>query len=97
MAFKISRDVQNKLHEKHLVSIKEVKQCFSNKHAGDLEDSRAEHKTDPPTKWFISETDKGRQLKIIYMIDSAGNIHLKSAYPPEGAAVSIYNRFFPEN
>jgi len=97
MAFKISRGVQNKLHEKHSVSVREVKQCFANRRAGFLEDTRAEHKTDPPTKWFISETDKGRLLKIIFMMDGAGSIHLKSAYPPEDAARSIYDRLFPEN
>lgn len=97
MALKISSDVKRKLHEKHSVSVREVKECFANKRAGDLEDTRADHKTNPPTRWFIAETDRGRLMKIIYMLDGGNNIHIKSAYEPEAAALRIYNHFYPND
>lgn len=95
MALKVSKSVEEKLREKHSVSVREVKQCFANLQGGALEDTRAQHRTDPVTQWFISETDKGRSLKVIFMVDREKNIIIKSAYPPEKAAVKIYNNNYP--
>lgn len=95
MALKVSKSIEEKLRDKHSVSVREVKQCFANVQGGALEDTRAKHKTDPATQWFISETDKGRSLKVIFMLDNENNIIIKSAYPPEEAAVKIYENNYP--
>ena len=66
--FLISARVRQKLADKHNVVPAEVEQCFLNFNGSQfLEDEREEHRTDPSTKWFISETDSGRLLKICFM------------------------------
>ena len=71
--------------------MQEVQQCFANRTGRYLKDTRARHKTNPPSQWFIAETDKGRKLKIVFLIDK-GNLVIKSAFEPEDAAVRIYFR-----
>ena len=59
-----------------------------------LEDPRAEHKTNPPTKWFIAETDVGVKLKIVYMREADSNtVIIKTAYQPNCEEIRIYNKF----
>ena len=62
MALKCSTAVKQKLAEKHGVNLDEVQQCFANREGGLLEDTRENHKSDPPTQWFIAETDYGRTI-----------------------------------
>lgn len=76
MALKCSSAVKQKLADKHGVSLEEVQQCFANREGGLLEDTREAHKTDPPTQWFIAETDYGRRLKIVFILKN-GDILLK--------------------
>jgi|TARA_B110000240_G_C13347008_1_gene388017 hypothetical protein len=66
----ISHSVVQKLRQKHDISVDEVEECFLNRTHGFLIDKREEHKTDPPTYWFIAETDLGRKLKICMIIKS---------------------------
>lgn len=87
----ISKDVKEKLLEKHGVEAREVEQCFENKCGLFLEDDREEHRTDPPSLWFIAPTNKGRSLKVIFIFSTSGNIYLKSAYEPEADAITIYD------
>jgi len=56
-----------------------------------LEDLRNQHKTVPPTRWFIAKTDAGRVLKIIF-VDLGTDQRLKSAFEPNQFEVSIYDR-----
>lgn len=58
MEFKISPRVDAKLRERHGVTQIEVSQCFANRHGPFFSDTRADHQTDPPTYWFVAETDK---------------------------------------
>lgn len=51
---KISKSIIGKLKSKHNVSVDEVFECFLNRTKGLLEDTRVNHKTNPPTLWFIS-------------------------------------------
>ena len=92
MALKCSSAVKQKLAEKHGVSLEEVQQCFANRDGGLLEDIREDHKTDPPTQWFIAETDYGRRLKIVFILKN-GDILLKTAYRPNSKEEAIYTRF----
>lgn len=81
--------IKTKLKARHKVELREVEQCFDNKLGRLLTDTRALHKTNPPTLWFIAETNKGRALKIVY-IQIEMEIHLKTAYEPNEEEKKIY-------
>ena len=92
MKLLISASVKEKLQEKHGVNISEVEECFLNRCKGFLEDTREKNKTNPPTQWFIAETDYGRNLKVVFVRYPNGNIALKTAYEPNNTEVAIYDR-----
>lgn len=92
MALVISPKIQSKLSTKHHVSSEEVQECFANREGNFLEDTRENHKSDPPTQWFIAETDRGRKLKVIF-IHRDGNIYLRSAFEPDEVALRIYAKY----
>lgn len=92
MALRCSSAVKQKLAEKHGVSLEEVQQCFANREGGLLEDTREDHKTDPPTQWFIAETDYGRRLKVVFILKH-GDILLKTAYSPNQKEEAIYTKY----
>ncbi len=92
----ISLAVRRKLAHKHLVSSEEVRECFRNRQGGLLEDTREQHRTDPPTWWFIASTNAGRVLKVVFVRRSVGSeveLHLRTAYSPNDAEQRIYRRF----
>jgi uncharacterized DUF497 family protein len=89
MALIISPAVKAKLADKHGVSEDDVRQCFANRAPKLLEDNRADHKTNPPTQWFIAETDQGVELKVCFVLER-GNIYLKTAYRPNNEERRIY-------
>lgn len=88
----VSADVLVKLRDKHRVSQREVEQCFENKCGTYLIDDREDHRSDPPTLWFISETNRGRKLKVVFIFID-GNVHLRTAFEPHPEAIDIYDRF----
>lgn len=92
MTLKYSSAVKQKLAEKHGVSLEEVQQCFANREGGLLEDTREDHKTDPPSQWFIAETDYGRRLKVVFILKNGG-ILLKTAYGPNQKEDAIYRKY----
>lgn len=85
----ISPDILLKLRDKHAVSKREVEQCFENKCGDYLIDEREDHRTDPPTLWFIAPTNRGRLLKVAFMFRD-GNIHLKSTFEPYQSEIDDY-------
>lgn len=86
----ISTTVREKLAKKAPpVTDAEIVQCFANQTHHPLIDLRAEHRTNPFTRWFVSETDYGRKLKIMY-IPRADGIHIKSAYDATAEIICIY-------
>jgi hypothetical protein len=89
---KISDSILAKIVSSHYVQRVEVEQAFQNRTAGLLEDARAQHKTNPPTLWFIAPTNKGRRLKIVY-IQQGTEVHLKSAFEPNAEEERIYKKF----
>jgi uncharacterized DUF497 family protein len=92
MATIISEQIKDKLLSKHCVSAQDVEQCFANKIGLYLIDKREDHKSDPPTLWFIAETDDGRLLKIVF-IPKDGNNYIRSAFKPNETEIRIYNKF----
>jgi hypothetical protein len=89
----ISPSVFKKLREKHNITEDEIEQCFLNMEANrvHLKDTRADHQTDPPSLWFISETDKQRKLKIVWMNTSQGVV-IKTAFEPNDNENRIYTK-----
>lgn len=70
----------------------EVEQAFCNIEYGFLEDTREDHKTDPPTYWFVAETFKARILKVIFIRERDGKIWIKSAYDATPEIQNIYKK-----
>lgn len=80
-----------KLKDKHRVTRREVEQCFENRIGIYLEDDREEHRTDPPTLWFVSPTNCNRLLKIIFVFLD-GNVYIKSAYDSSQKVIQLYDK-----
>lgn len=92
MGLVISPSVRAKLaNKKPPVSEEEIEQCFANRNGLFLRDTRERHDSDPPTLWFIAETDYGRLLKIAF-IRKAGAIIIRTAYPPNEVELNMYDR-----
>jgi uncharacterized DUF497 family protein len=91
----MTENIRKKLESEHGVQPTEVFQCFLNREKGFLLDDREEHKTDPPTQWFISNTDAGRFLKVVFIRTSATEIDIKSAYEPNSKEITIYKTKAP--
>lgn len=89
----MSLRVLMKINQKHQVSYEEIEQCFLNRKYGFLEDTRIEHLSNPLTIWFISETDSGRRLKIVFMILKNGYYEIKTAYKPNLNEERIYEKY----
>lgn len=87
----IPDSVLQKLMAKHNVAASEVIECFANRKGPSLTDNREEHRTNPPTRWFIAETDMGRKLKVVYIpIDNS--FIIKTAYPANPIELEIYRK-----
>lgn len=98
----ISERVRRKMQLKHNVTEVEIYEAFQNREGLYLIDTREEHRTDPPTKWFISETDKGRQLKVVFVQTTnketqKTEIHIKTAYEPNEDEIRIYEMYGLKN
>lgn len=89
MAIKISAAVREKLTVKHQVNEDEIAQCFANRTHGYCTDMRADHLTNPITRWFISETDVGRKLKVAF-IPLGSDVHIRSAFEPNAKEIAMY-------
>lgn len=87
----ISSRVREKLDTKHGgVTIDEIRECFANLDGKILIDSREDHLTNPLTRWFIAETNYGRELKICYM-QIRDEFHIKTAFEPDNNDLHAYN------
>lgn len=88
----ISPGIEDKLLKKHGVCRREVEQCFENREGKLLLDSREDHKTNPPTMWFLSLTNKGRLLKVVF-IQSGLLVDLKTCYEPNEIEIGLYEKY----
>lgn len=89
-AFKISPRVREKLTAPdHAVTMDEIVECFMNMEGPAFQDDRADHVTDPPTQWFVAETDRRRVLKIVY-VEYPDFFAIKSAYQATQKWVNLY-------
>jgi len=93
VALKISPKVLAKLAAKTPpVTTEEIEQCFANRTGVYLIDSREEHASDPPTRWFIAETYFGRKLKVVF-IPIGKDVHIRSAFDPNQQEIKIYEDY----
>ncbi|MBX9879947.1 MAG: hypothetical protein K2Y22_15930 [Candidatus Obscuribacterales bacterium] len=88
----MSDETKEKLRVKHQVEPDEVTECFLNRKKGFLIDTREKHRTDPPTQWFVSCTDRQRKLKVVFIRISLTEIEIKTAYEPNIEEVTIYDK-----
>ena len=86
----VSDEMRAKLAGEHDVGVPEVHQCFANRTGKLLTDSREEHRTDPPTLWFIAPTNKGRLLKVCYVPRT--DFYIRTCYPPNDVELAIYRK-----
>ena len=86
----ISEVIQQKLTGRHGVSRREVEQCIINIDGPMLLDNREEHKTNPPTQWFLACTNAGRLLKVVCVLRD-GKIFIRTCYSPNADEIRIYN------
>lgn len=96
MALKLSNKILEKLASKHGVSKDEVEQCFANRTGKYLGDTRENHRSTPPTHWFIAETNYGRKLKIAFIVEG-NDVFIRTAYPPNKDELHIYKKYGEEN
>lgn len=92
----ISPHIAIKIANKHKVVREEIEECFLNQSKQILTELRPEHKTNPPTFWFIANTDYGRQLKIVFIMRQHEVIEIKTAYEPSLNEVKIYEKHAKE-
>lgn len=93
MGLVISPQVRGKLSQKTPpVTEAEILHCFANRSGVYLTDTREQNRTDPPTRWFIAETDYGRRLKIVFILRD-NDVIIKTAYDPNETEETIYGRF----
>lgn len=85
----MSAAVRAKLEQKHNVTRSEVSECFDNRCGIFLIDDREQHRRDPPTLWFIADTNVGRSLKVVFQVRD-GNTHVITAYEANDIEMKIY-------
>lgn len=93
MAIYFSKRVGAKLaRDDHNVTLKEIEECFHNCCPPIfLYDTRAEHKSDPPTQWFVAPTNHNRLLKVMFCRVGT-DFEIKSAYEANERVIDLYRR-----
>lgn len=93
MALIVSAKVKEKLSNKQPPVTKEqIEECFATRTGKYLIDEREEHASNPPTRWFISETYYGRKLKVVF-IPQGEDVVIRTAYDPNEEEKRIYKKF----
>ena len=92
MSMYLSPRVREKLLARSITEA-HVVQCFAYKMGRELFDNRPKHKTDPPTRWFIAETDYGLNLKVCFIYHPETKlVEIKSEFKPNEDEIEIYKR-----
>ncbi|QNN46495.1 ADP-ribosyl-(dinitrogen reductase) hydrolase [Thermomonas brevis] len=84
-----SEKTKAKLQAKHNVSMKDVRECFMNRTGEVLEDTSEDHKSDPPTTFFVAPNNHGRLLKVCFILRD-GTIYLRTCFEPSAKAIATY-------
>jgi uncharacterized DUF497 family protein len=93
LKYVFSPSILQKLDEKHGVSLEEVYECFQNSDGQTLIETREQHKTIPETEWFISQTKRGRTLKVCFVfVEELNTLFVKTAYDANDVEIRIFER-----
>lgn len=86
----VSEKIREELANKQpAVTVKEVEEALLNREGQLLIDNREQHRTTPPTLWFVSRTNRNRILKVMIVVEN-GRVYLKSAYDATAEVIRIY-------
>lgn len=89
----ISAATAHKLKYKHKVTEQEVIECFYNRTRETIIDDREQHRSVPPTEWFIADTFAGRRLKVVFISVLVDELAiLRTAYPPNTLEERLYEQ-----
>ncbi len=91
LGLNITDNVLHKLESAHHVQPREIEQCFQNRQGKPLIDDREQHKTNPPTRWFLALTNDNRLLKVVYIWDGE-EIYVKSAFEPNAKEIAVWKQ-----
>lgn len=83
--------ILDKLEKKHGVSADEVEQAFWNRTSGLAKETRPQNQGEEPRFWFISMTDTGRDLKVVFFFDHKVPV-IVTAYEPSDDEVNFYEK-----
>ena len=91
----IHSSIEEKLkNKKPPVTRLEVEEAFHNCDGVFIEETREDHKTKPPTYWFISETSDDRILKICFIAHMDDKvIVLKTAFDADNWEIEEYENY----
>jgi len=93
---KITPKIQQKLaRPDHSVTEAEIIEAFANRPAAECIDNRPEHRTKSglPSRWFVSETDRGRKLKVCYVQETDGDVYIKTAYTATAEVERVFWKY----
>jgi hypothetical protein len=83
--------IRRKLAVKQSVSEDEIQEAFLNSEPLVLSpETRSKNQKMDPRYWFISETDRGRKLKIVFALGAKGPPHIITAYEPNATEEFFY-------
>lgn len=85
--------IREKLRSKHQVSEDEVVEAFLNRDGELLEELRPQNQGDEPRYWFISETDAGRRLKVVFILAGNEPPIIITAYEPNDKEEEVYETY----
>ena len=89
----IYSSIIEKLQTKHDVSANEVEEAFLNRTGQLAKEARERNQGDEDRWWFISTTDKGRELKVVFFNDVDETIPvIITAYEPNDDEVKLYEK-----
>ncbi len=90
----VSDWVREKLAKFHEITMLEIEEAIANSKPPYAIESRAAHRTKPPTFWFIASTMGDRLLKVAFVLDAKQHVaRIKTAYDPEQWEIDEYESY----
>ena len=85
--------ILEKLKNKHGVSADEVMEAFLNRTGSLAKEIRPKHQGTEDRFWFISATNEGRELKVVFFVESEEKMPvIITAYEPNEDEVKLYEK-----
>lgn len=89
----ISDVVKEKLITKHNLNPDVVMSLWNSYIGVTILDTREQHRTIPPTEWFLARDANGLIIKLAFILDTDGIAFLKTAYPVARNAQTVIKIF----